>query len=411
VTAANIVWTVGAMATVIAAVRLRKTCGSVDDWDWLLIPGLFGMTFRWGFLTFQFAVPIGLFALDAWYRYLRRPSGRAGVVFGMGMIGVFFSHALIAAWVMTVAALILLLEWNGSLRTVPQLIARGLPLLTPLPFAALWLKSTSTLSQATSHVIWNANRDRVVEFFPQWLGSPGSLSVAALGVAMCAVPVLGGARLTRVAAHRIPLIITLAMLVFGPHYVFGNYYTYNRFFSLLAPVVILGLAIPAGQQLNRWRLALPPLAVLWVTVMAMRMVAFDQEQQDLRRILQRMSPGKRLLAVVEDRRSPALGGAYAYSHVASWYQAQTGGLTEFSFSSFYPMLVRFRRSYTPALSEEFFEAPVLDWQRNRVAEFNYILVRGWPASQSPLAAYPADLIAHDGQWWLYQPRSAPAAPP
>ena len=407
VIASKIVWTLGALGTVYATVRLRRLLGGPAYWDWLVLPGLFGETFFWGFLTFHFTVPLGLFALEYWIRYLRAPTVRRGTVFGIGLMLLFFSHSLVTAWVMLVCGCTVLAEWMLSLRNWRRLVTLGLPLLAPLPLMMAWIVFISSTARTQAPAAWFTLAFRFGAFFAQLIGLPiGYVGVSVLGLAMFGAPFLAGARIRRDPVHEIPLLVTLAIVLFGPGNLFGNTLTSSRFFSLVGPAAVIALsgAAPLNGRRALVRHAVPVLTILTVVGIAATMVAFSREQADFQRIAAHIPPKRRVLAVVTDGSSTALRSRFSYVHFPAWYQAEHGGMVEFNFADNFPMIVRFRASYTGRVSQTFATDQDRDWAGIDAARFDYILVRGISPDVAPIDDVPGTLAAHEGTWWLYAPR-------
>lgn len=401
VVAVKLLWTLGAFGTVYAASRVRTLLGSGDAWDWIMIPGLFGVTFQWGFLTFLFALPFGIGVVELWVRHLHTPQRWRGAMVGLALACLFFAHSLVTAWVMTVCAAMLL----TTASTVPDLLRRArrtLPLLTPLPIAILWLARTRGVAQTQSTTTWNWDT-RYLTFFPQWFGISDRWVALLLGLTLIGVLIANGARLTKDNVSRAPLLVTILILIAGPNLLYGNAMTYNRFFSLLGPT--LGWALATGgthSYASRMRRsALPIIASTFLLICGVRMVRFAGEQVDFEQILQQMSPGQRVLSVVQERSSAALGYSRAYLHFPVWYQAERGGLVEPSFAAYLPMIMRFRAPGDAAAPYEFESRPDLE-AIAQLTRFRYMLVRSATAEPPLLRPHAFTLVAHEGLWWLYQ---------
>jgi hypothetical protein len=407
VVAVKLLWTLGTLGTIWASIRLRRVLGGCGKWDWLLLPGLFGVTFQWGFLTFLIALPLGLLIVEFWVRNLESPSRRGSAAIAIALSLLFFAHALVTGWVLAVCGVMLLAGRPSTSRAWLTFAQRTIPLLAPLPVMMLWYAATRNAEQTQVANQWDWTI-RYLEFFPQWLGIRDRVLTPLAGAMMIALPFMTGARGARRLLSYAPLLVTLGILLFGPNMLYGNALTYNRFFILLGPAMICALV--QGDQSPRpsWRLsaALPTLAAAWILFFTVRMVRFAAEQQDFVRILRVMEPRQRTLSVVQDRHSGALDNSRGYLHFPVWYQAQGGGIVEPSFAAYLPMIVRFRTQAEESVSIGFEFRPDLAAVR-RLDRFRYVLVRSATTDRPQLGPYPLTLLAHEGRWWLYTPESTP----
>jgi hypothetical protein len=398
VAATKLVWSLATIGTVYTSVRLRRLVGGDPRWDWLILPGLFGMTFTWGFFSFFASVPIGLFALERWIRYLRAPDRRGALVVSGLFALLFFAHILTTAWVMTVAGIMLLATWRGGPRGLPRVLLHGLPLLAPLVIGIAWWEYLKLWGGPGGRTVWRVGTERFVDFFPQWLGIDAAFTIG-VGLLLLAIPFVAGARFARDAIRLAPLAITLVIVMVVPYHLQGNAFTYNRFYTFLGPALVLAIAAPrAAGRFHFLRAMLPVLAVAWTLLFVVRMAMFRAESDDFVQIVDRMEPNRHVVSMVLQPGSEAAGLELSYLHFPVWYQVATGGFVEFSFSSLAPTIVRFKNPYHSPIKRGFeFEPHPFD-----MTSFDYILVRGG-SKDRPLSSPAIRLVAHEGTWWLYAP--------
>ena len=158
-----------------------------------------------------------------------------------------------------------------------------------------------------------------------------------------------------------------------------------------------------SRRETRSRVLMPGIAIGCILLASARMVAFDREQRAFLGVANVMLPNRHTLAVIEDASSIAMQHPQTYLHFGSWYQVVKGGLVEFSFAAFLPTIVHFRASYAGIVPEIFALRPTTDFVRRHAHEFDYILVRTRSADSPPLQHVPAKMLAHEGQWWLFEP--------
>ena len=99
--------------------------------------------------------------------------------------------------------------------------------------------------------------------------------------------------------------------------------------------------------------------------------------------------------------SDALGNNAAYLHFPVWYQAERGGLVEFSFAAFYPMLLRFSSSHATFVPEQFASRPTNEAVAREVGRFDHVLTRVSPSDTAAMIGVPVTLVRQTGEWRLY----------
>jgi hypothetical protein len=398
------IWTLGAFGTVFMSVRLRRRLAGSACWDWLVIPGLFGVAYHWGMVTFLLAIPLGLAALEFWIVLLESPSRRGSLAFGVGLLALFFAHSLVTGWVMVVAGSILLARVVQLKMPIADAARVAVPLVMPVPLLIAWLAFVRNTAQANQPAAWLPLEYRFFAFFEQWLGVPLPVApVSTLAALVLCAPFIAGVRVRREPAAIVPLIVTLTIVLFGPGDLLGNTLTSSRFYLLVGPCLVLAMS---AHHSTRPTFALARLltrigVVACVGIAGKLTLGFAAEQADVVRLMRHMTPGQHTLSIVPDGSSRVYKSPWPYTHFPVWYQAETGGLVEFSFASFYPMIVRFRRDYHDAVPLRFANDKTPDWRSLRVDQFQYIIVRGAARDSAPAIDVPGTLMAHEGRWLLY----------
>jgi hypothetical protein len=112
-----------------------REAGGEPYWAWLSIPALYGFAYQWGFLNFLVAAPLGLVFLGLVWRQDSRPTWQSSSIMAIAMNLLFFSHALIFAFFVSIAAL----YWLGSVKSIRELGMRSWPVLTVMPMAIVWV--------------------------------------------------------------------------------------------------------------------------------------------------------------------------------------------------------------------------------------------------------------------------------
>lgn len=381
-----------------------------DGWLLLLLPGLYSFAFEWGFLNFIVAVPVGLAVLGMALRHNSAPTLRGAMWLALAMPGLFLCHALVAGLVGAAAGLDALLYGRK------HLVRRLAPLAAAVPPMLLWVLLTrDSESQVHMPVLWELGLHRIRRL-PQLVFGGTSPQLPWLGIVILVLPfALRVLRFSRDLRRFVPLVITLAILMFVPNLVFGNYFTYQRFSIFLVPCILFASeAVPQpGPLRERWlRVFVAAAAVLWTAVLSLYMHGFDREARGFREVLDAMQPRKRALQLIV---APVSGYAPApvYVHFASWYQAEKLGPVDFSFALFPVAVVRYRPETVPAVTQGFEWYPgTFDWKKHAGENYDYFVVRAAvDLSQQLFRTAPQrpKLLLAAGGWWLYENSAAKSA--
>lgn len=406
VAAVKLVWSVASLGTVLMSVRVRERLGGDARWDWLVLPGLFGVAYHWGMLTFMFAVPFGLAALRQWLVLRGDPSWRRALAFGVALLALFFAHSLVTAWVLLVAGGIVLSHVLQGTMTVRSAGRSVIPLIMPVPLMLAWMLFVRAAgAQANAPVAWLPSDYRIGGFVLQWLGIPGPEAlITVAGALLLLAPIVAGARLQHAPEAIMPLLVTLAIVLLGPADMLGNTVTSSRFYVLLGPSVVFALQTPQARR----RALMAAGAVVRVATVACVMIAgrlalrFSVEQRDAVQLLREIPPRAHVLSIVPDGSSTVYGSPWTYQHFPVWYQAETGGLVEFSFAALYPMIVRFRRDYADAVPVRFTADSLPQPRTLQLRSFDFIVARRSTRRPASALDIPGTLVVEHGAWQLYR---------
>ena len=114
-------------------------------WSFAAFPGVFGFAFDWGFFSFLVGIPLALVLLVFALRHAARPTLGAGVALSLGMLGLFFVHALLFLYVSLVLGAVTFAGWGGWKRVAGSLA----PALVLAPLVAFWLYVTRDTEMLT----------------------------------------------------------------------------------------------------------------------------------------------------------------------------------------------------------------------------------------------------------------------
>lgn len=394
------------IATPITASCLRAHFGGDVRWDWLMLPISYGFAFQWGFFNFIVGAPIVLLFLLSAFKYAENPSLRTGLWLTFFAYTLLLIHLLVAAFGCGLAFLYVIAsksQWKQKLLT-------GLPFISPLPVVIIYLFVwVSSGGQANSEGTWGLSIYRPIEFLASAVGLRPTRTNAAIGLLIFALPFLLGARLTDSRPRQAVFVAYLLWMMFGPNYILGNFFTYNRFALFGLPMLFVVITKPSSTEHSaRYDTLLRSLFFIFPVALIIsfcfRFSSFDNESKGYRDIETKMQPHKRMLGLIHNNQSSVFN-LPMYLHFASWYQAEHSGAADFSFSQF-GLLVRYRPDAAVAISSKFAWHPEsFDWNLNKGWLYDYFLVR----NESDISAHvfrtaecPVKYVAHSGSWWLYE---------
>ncbi len=418
--ALKLVMTVSFLGFVAAWMLLRRQSGGRPWWDWLVLPGFFGMAHEWGFINFLVAVPLGLLYITWSISYAERPTNRK-LAWKIALLGaaLFFCHILIMALAVGLGALITALRLDRRSSEIRQL----LPFAAGIPFVVAWFALVFiNEDQSRQTIFWHMGLHRITELPTIIAGIHPSPLVNVLVAALFALPFLAGARITPAWEFRVPLIAITLILLLLPSTVPGSFFTYQRFAVFLAPLFLIALRSPRnadgaviGEKLSSMTLALG--TVLLLLLQASKSFAFGLESQPFKTLLAKVAPNERVLSLPIDRGSVRAIHPAMYLHFPVWYQTQKGGLVDFNFAWFVAQPVRYKFDQRPPADPTFVWHPaqMLDSTILDGADYRYIIVRsGQPLPEDMLKQSRCQIreVFAQRPWWLYERAcsSAPLAP-
>lgn len=377
---------------------------------WLLLPIPFGFAYEWGFLNFLISIPFGFITLKV---ILAKGEQKAPLWKGILWVHLlFFAHILTAAMFCAVASFLMMTPWKGF----KEWLKRMMPQLSVLPALFAFILFTMVgANNVNDPIQWNVGWNRLPELAQGFIGGPTLTVGLALAIFALGAPWLLGARLHRNVAYLLPFGLYLAWMLFVPNYMLANYFNYQRFGFVGFPLYLLCFnyaAISAPQKNARLigaGLAVVSLAVVMFQVN--RVITFDREYASYENTIAHAAPEKRMLIFAVDRYS-SISKAPLYLHFPSWYQAQKGGLVDYSFASMF-VIIEYKDKANHPIQPGFEWYPLsFDWQRNQGDTYDYFIFRSlknpvqWMHARSNCKAR---LVAHDGAWWLFARTEQPDA--
>ena len=389
------------LALPLAARRLLRGRRYDPGWLLLTLPIGLGYAFRWGLVHYLLATPIVLWFTGVALDYAERPEPRRGAGLAALALLLVSTHLIAFAVATLIGAAVIV----AAARRPRRALVRLWPLAIAPPIAAAWLvlnrEAAATSEVATDlHLGWH----RLAQL-PAWLvGHPVGSAAVAVGVVFLLLPFAAGGRFTRSLPRLAPLACVLALHFLAPKDFFGTAALYPRFAVFVLPFLLLALdAAPRRRPLLG--VALPfAVSALWLTTVGLDLLNYRREMVDLRVLIGRMEPERRLLYLPVERGDPEAPGA-VYLHSGMWYQVERRGIVDFSFAEFFANPFRYEPGKAPPLPPEVEWFPTrFRWSEHGGARFDCFLVHARRDLGGVLLAgapAPPRLELRVGNWWLY----------
>jgi len=408
------------IAFVTMAMKLGRQLKSDPRLDWIFLIGCFGFSYRWGFVTFMVAAPLALYFIVLAARHAEAPThSRAARLAVVGIL-LLASHGLMFVFAWLVGFLMLGLSsapFADRLRSAWGYAVLGLISLIVLMLHHLGSAGTESFVTSTIFPDLRLSRARDVLLFtvqPGDMYSDWPLVVVILLVGLLA-PWLFGLRIAwRRPIQLAPLIVVGVILAVVPFEALNTFFLYQRFALFLPASYALIFEADSGQPAGptSWLPSGTVTALLalvcWLAMGRTGLYAkrFGEETRDFDAVLAHLEPGRRALSLIFDRESAAAKNDMVYLHYPSWYQAERGGLVEFSFAAFAPQIVRYRPDQVPVIDTVLSHQPEdFRWSTHHGERYDYFFVRSRTALGENYfagAACAPVLITRRGEWTVYE---------
>jgi hypothetical protein len=408
----------------------------------------------WGFLNYAMGMTLGILALAALARVVRRPDPRSALVLSLAALATFYAHAQLFAWfgvaaIVQTAAFLPTGGWPRLRRAVGYALVAALPSVIGV---LVWLRNSGVIERGvagTRNGSAAALANAPPSFAPPgttlegWLqhsfglwrdGSGTQVAIAFFAAALVLVMLralgrrgpFAGPILPRFAPSfraRAPLspplpsigpelvlLTTFALYLFAP-FSYRNIEPINlRFLPLaLALLPALGPRAVLGRGARTIVAATTLSLALFASQLHQRHFdETDAEMGDLRAALAHTEPGARVLGLIFDRESTIANGPI-YLHAHQYYQAHVGGMACFGFVEFPISPIQYRPGAEPPPFPSRFEwTPESYDHATYEAFFDYWLVRHAEGrSRSPFrSGTPPEAIYEGARWTVYRRAAA-----
>ncbi len=384
---------------------LIREVGGNRWWVFAVFPGVFGFSFDWGFFNFVVGIPLTLVLLVFALRYAKDPTRRAGVYLMAGFAGLFFVHILLFIYVALILGITVAAkheDWKRGLLTL-------MPVLVLLPLVLIWLVITRDTEVLTHRaMIWELPNltPRLLRLFSEVAGDAMSAWTLFAGIFSFALPLFLGARPSSNPTRWIPFATTMVVFLMVPHEFLGTAFLYSRFAVFVIPTWLYAMERKAPQQESSIRLVLgPALAATCTFMTTLQFWSYEPEVLGLSQIIERIPENARVLSVPIQRNSRYVRTP-VFLHTPSWYQAEKGGVVDFSFAINFPLLFRYRPEAEPGIPRLFVWNPrLLIWKEHGGDTYDYFVVRDFGKEPSPFLASlgaPVTFLGRSGPWQLFK---------
>jgi hypothetical protein len=386
---------------------LLREIGGDERLRWLAIPGAYSVGLYWGFIVYVIAVPIALGLLLLTIRFEREPNWRKGLGIAAYSVLLLFSHIMALGF-----AALLSLSYIAArnLATPKRGATLALPYTAPLPLIALWMTRVLEADAAVQNAptVHGGLRAHLATLFAQLSGLDATTFLINLVVASFVLlgPMIAGLKPSRAPERWLPLGVGLCVYFAFPSFAQNTAFLYERLAVFIAPLWLMAWDRAPQPSRRLAGIALVTLAV-WSGITLTRFAILGEVRSTFDTVLKTIEPGKRLASLPLDNATPAFANPVLL-HYGAWYQALYGGITDMSFATTHPSIVRYRDQQRPRVGERVAANPLsFEWTRDGGDTYDYYLVC---ASEDVAELIFKDrvtsveLVAKQGPWWLYRNR-------
>ena len=374
-------------------------------WVFAVFPSVFGFAFDWGFFNFLVGVPLALLLLTGALRYAENPTRRSGVLLTAGLAGLFFVHVLLFIYVALILGLTILAkreDWKPGVLSLAPVISLG-------PLVLFWLYMTRS-TEALTHrsMIWEIPglTPRLVRLFSEVAGEDPAMWTLFAGVFAFALPLFLGARPSRTPARWIPFGATVTVFLLVPHEFLGTAFLYSRYAVFAIPTWLYAMDQKSDGAPASIRLVLGPALAATCTLMTtLQFWSYEPEVAGLKQVIAQVPGNARVLSIPVYENSAHIRTP-VFLHSPVWYQAEKGGVVDFSFAINFPLLFRYRPEAEPRIPRMFVWYPdMLKWEEHGASTYDYFIVRDARRDPSVILTSinaPVSFIGRSGPWQLFR---------
>ena len=395
--------------TVLAVRALLIALGKDQRQALFVVPLLVNPMFLTGLLPFMCGMPLMFLALAVTVRHVEKPTRGRGVALGFIAVALFYAH--VVPYAIFGVAFAALFPWTRPGKWLPV----ALPVVPSLLAVGWWIggssqgkESAGALSAAFRHPPFVEAMAR----FPQWSvdvfhdSTDEWHAIALAVVALVAIGLAQGDRDRAKPAARALLVIPVVctIMYFSTGSMLGDVWLFSERFPvpLLMSLTLL-LRMPAGGR--GWLVTglVAAVAASSTVNVCQHFIAFEKDEVgDFDDALAVMEPRKHVAGLIYDKSSSIVNDV-PFLHFVSYYQAQKGGVVQFSNSGALYWPVRWKDGHYPPPGVR----PRLRWEwmpeqvsmQELTPYYDYVLVRGFGFNPPAGSFRP---IFRSAKWSVYQ---------
>ncbi len=395
--------------TVLALRALLEALGKDQRLCLFVIPLLVNPIFMYGLLPFMCGMPLMFLGLAVTVRYVEKPTRGRGIGLGVLAFALFFAH--VVPYAIFGIAFAALFPWTRP----SKWLAVALPVVPSLGAVAWWILGSSQGTESAGALSSAFHPPPILEAiarFPQWSidvftdSTDERHAIALAIVALVAMGLAQGDRDRTKTAARALVVIPVVCLVmyFSTGSMLGDVWLFSERF----PVPLLMSLVPLMRMPSGFRgylvTALAGAVALSATVnVCKHFIEFEiREVGDFDDALAAMQPRKHVAGLIYDKMSGVVNDV-AFLHFVSYYQAEKGGVVQFSNSGALYWPVRWKEGHYPPPGTR----PRLRWEwtpeqvplQELYPYYDYVLVRGY-GFNPPASAFRQ--VFRGSKWSVYQ---------
>lgn len=323
--------------TVLAMRDLLKVLRKDERLAIFTLPLLVNVMFMFGFLPFLLGIPVCLLALSNAIRHIERPTRKTAIVLGVIAVALFLLHLF--PFALFAIGFIALFPWTRP----SAWIRTGLPVVPAALLALLWMATSETghnsLRTLSSPGAGVAPFDAAIQAIPQWSfnifrdPTDEAYFVLAVFVALLGAALAQGDhdRSKPISRAYALLPIACAVLYFTTGEYVGEVWLFAQRFPVLALITgVPLLRMPTGGRGLLVTVSAAAVGLGAIANVCKHFVQFEREEVgDFDEAIDQIAPASRVVGLIYDKGSAVVNLA-PFLHYVSYYQAEKGGVVQFS---------------------------------------------------------------------------------